>query len=71
MSKTTTDAATKCAHCGKGVMGDLKDNMGNRFCGPCFKWVYGNNMPVVVPQVVPAQPTTPTSPMPPQRIIWC
>ena len=70
MSNTTTDASAKCNHCGKSVINDtLKDAFGNRFCGPCFKWVYGNNMPVVVPQVVPASP--PTSPMPPQRIIWC
>ena len=51
MHNTGTSATpTKCCNCGNQLKVSLiVDQHGNKFCGPCFRWIHGAGAPVKVP----------------------
>ena len=53
---TTSATPEKCCNCGMQLkVSKLTDQCGNKFCGPCFKWMYGSHEthttapPVILP----------------------
>ena len=45
MMSTTSATKHTCNNCGTTLFPPkmLRDNFGNKFCGMCFKWVYGQD----------------------------
>ena len=40
---TTSATPEKCCNCNKKLLvSKMTDQHGNKYCGPCFKWMYGS-----------------------------